>query len=329
MALITIQDAFYFTRRISEILQEMAQQTDGSKASIQPLLFLHSRVQLALLLDDIYNSRQALLQAGLDAMKKSSLSHGDPTSSSIVIDMAREVEISRRHALEQDLAHLLEEKGIADVNVNSLSMVIKSLRQRESDVTLHRQLAREVKRMVKDSEYEDTNFALGSTPISSFLSVMSNASINNALLKKDKAMVWGSSIGWLPFYLFLASGFSQVVGIELLSTLHDVAVAVKEQISNQQKCEQLDFLCLDLLHSDLKGVNLLVLTDWCWDNDLVDKAAAKVGSELDQGAIVISYRGLSRNNNSLMMVAEVTALVSWNPTQKFFVYKKPSPRNEM
>jgi hypothetical protein len=315
-----IQEAFLFTKRVSELLQETA--GDGRKDAIKALLFLHSRVQSALLMDDADESKDALVQAGNEAMRKSSILHGaSPLSPSQVTEMALQVEHSRKSLLEQDLASLVDQEGLTDVKL--LSLVIMSLRQREGDILLHQQLAREVQHVVEVTSYEDTNFALGSTPFASFLILMNHPSLSHALSNKGRAMVWGSSIGWLAFFLF-ASGFSEVAGVEILSTFHQVAVDVKARVSAEGNgCDMLDFLCMDLLDSDLNGVDLLLMTDWCWDEELVTKAAGKIASELKKGAIVISYRGLDQHSG-LQLLAQVTAPVSWNPRQKFMVYSKSS-----
>ena len=329
MSVIDVQDAFFFTKRIEEKLQVKAAGETGSKA-VSALLFLHARVQSALLLDGLDSTRDALLQSGFDAMRKSNL-HGDmdPTTSSLIVaDMAQEVKESRSSILEQDMSYLLGQPGISDTQ--SLSLVIKSLREREGDVELHRKLACEVATVVESTDYEDTNFALGSTPLSSFLILMSHDALSQTLMKKDKAMVWGSSIGWLAFYLLLASGFSQVIGMEILGTLHNIAMLVKAQVGAMlvkaqvgamATARSLQFHCMDLLQSDLSGVDLLIMTDWCWDKDLVDKATVKIASELGQDAIVISYRGRLKHPN-LKLKAQVTAPVSWNPNgQTFSIYQ--------
>ena len=322
------QTSFMFTKRVSELLQKAAGEDGGKaqkKAIIQSLLFLQSRVHSSLLVDDIHESSNALVRAGLDAMNKSSTSTTLPLQASALTDeivkaMADEMNESRERALQQELASLSNLCSISSEHqLKALAIAINELRAKEADVMIHRDLAREVQSIVEETEYEDTNFALGSTPISSIITVLSHPAVQQHL-RKDRAMVWGSSMGWIPFYLILAGGFQEVVGIELLATLHQVAVDVKSQIDSlaTEYLQGLHIFQNDLLHSDLKGIDLLLLTDWCWDKELVEAATRKIATELSRNTILISYRGLE--DPCLELIAEVAARVSWNPSSKFRVY---------
>ena len=111
-----------------------------------------------------------------------------------------------------------------------------------------------------EQEYSDVNFAYGSTPIESWLKVGSlffcNLSSSLTLITpwstqqvirhplaipeiessmrngEDKVpricMVWGSSMGWIVFYSYLAFGW-RTEGVEFLSCLHERAVTLQQE----------------------------------------------------------------------------------------------------
>lgn len=83
------------------------------------------------------------------------------------------------------------------------------------------------------------------------------------------------------------------------------------------------FMQGDLLDSDLSNVSVLMLANQCWDKHLIRKATAKLGSELQTGAVVVEYtESLKRyTTGRLELLTVVRVKVSWNEQQPMHVWR--------
>ncbi|GMH32345.1 hypothetical protein BSKO_00179 [Bryopsis sp. KO-2023] len=201
-----------------------------------------------------------------------------------------------------------------------LKRVMHDLRMLETDLSFHGGILHDAASLSSSTSYKKTNFAYGSTPLSSWMKVCEHPKVKPLLMQslKDQKlyMVWGSSSGWLVFYGALAYGFKSV-GVELMKT----NVASAREIAEQNEVESIEFLHGDLLDSDLSNVGVLVLTSQCWDVDLVAKASAKIALELPPGAVCIDYTPALIGSFG-QPLACINIPVSWNKCQKMHVFVK-------
>ncbi|WIA16583.1 hypothetical protein OEZ85_013251 [Tetradesmus obliquus] len=208
---------------------------------------------------------------------------------------------ARQQQLEAETAANMEAAAAAQLPAqacNALQEVVSQLRAIESCVLFQAQLLQQAAAVSAGTGYSSSNFAYSSTPFSSWLKVHREpqvaAAIQAAMDRRLTSsssrpcyMVWGASIGWLALYAALTHSSWSVVGIELLPVL----VQVAQHMAQAAGLTGVSFDCGDLLASDLSNVGVLLLTEQCWDDQLIAKAAAKVQAELPAGSVVIDYTG--------------------------------------
>lgn len=93
-------------------------------------------------------------------------------------------------------------------------------------------LAKEISEKQDALSYSNTNYAYGSTPYSSWLRVMDAvqaACSKDPIQPGQQYMVWGSSLGWLVIFGWLAFGWPSV-GCELLACLVEEAQSTAQQL---------------------------------------------------------------------------------------------------
>ena len=79
-------------------------------------------------------------------------------------------------------------------------------------------------RLEQSTSYSRTNFAYGSTPLSSWLALFRSTPVRAKLESKScRYVVLGSSIGWLVFYGACICGLESE-GVELMPLLVQVAL---------------------------------------------------------------------------------------------------------
>lgn len=179
----------------------------------------------------------------------------------------------------------------------------------------------------------------GSTPLTSFLSLFACEPIQTLLERESPLslpyVVLGSSLGWLAFYGACIYRFP-TTGIELMPNL----VSAADRVARIAGVEGIRFECADALCCDLSTCMLVVLASQCWDKDLLSALHGKLLSELPEGALVLDYTSpLCKNQkkkpcmdeklkidvqgmrNTLQLSCTVTAPVSWNGAQTFWVWK--------
>jgi hypothetical protein len=140
-----------------------------------------------------------------------------------------------------------------------------------------------------------------------------------------KYVVFGSSTGWLVFYAAATFRGARCEGFEILETLHATAshtLALTEKEASRKM--NVIFHNADMLSSSLYDAGIIVLTSMCWDDIVYAQTLEKLAEELRAGAFVIDYRGnLSRNDKfTLVSNDSLRVPVSWNPGQRFYVFKK-------
>jgi hypothetical protein len=194
--------------------------------------------------------------------------------------------------------------------------------------------------------------------------------------KQGRAVVMGSSIGWIVFYLTLGYGVP-TQGFEILLSLHSVALSVGRRCgctvadppagnegdgggagaaaagggggggagraeaaetgteaaaetalpaAAAAAASSASFVLADLLESDLVGVELVVLTDQCWDSALVDACRMHLAQGLESGAVVIAYTNALGQGDvgeaAFTLRATMQRPVTWNANQSFYVYER-------
>ncbi|QDZ22075.1 hypothetical protein HOP50_06g46160 [Chloropicon primus] len=173
-------------------------------------------------------------------------------------------------------------------------------------------------------QYSKENFAYGTTPLASFMTVFSDETVKEKvercrLEQADQVYtVWGSSIGWLAFYGRLAFGL-RTKGYEILDYLVSLSTEVAKKYD---VVRDLHFEARDMLETDLSSTGILFLTSQCWDLDLKAKAYAKVAEELPEGSIVIDYSSDLTEYDGVQRLSVVRCPVSWNDQQDFHIFAK-------
>ena len=231
----------------------------------------------------------------------------------------------------ENLSALHVATGCPSERMAALRAVLRRLHAIEEGPRLPLALWREAPAAASESGYSQDNFSYGSTPLSSWWRVFSHPELVRPVQRAStgamECMVWGSSIGWLVFYGALGLGMRSV-GYEIVPSLNDIAVETCEATGLDGVGGQgmVEFNRADMLTSDLSKSSVVVLTSQCWDAGLVRAACSKIAQELPDGSVAVDY-GESLTEWLGSPVAAVTAPVSWNEEQKFFVYRKGGERN--
>ncbi|GAX74051.1 hypothetical protein CEUSTIGMA_g1501.t1 [Chlamydomonas eustigma] len=339
------ESALLFVREVSRRIQH-----DLKSGIPAPMFKKCFRILIALdydvkkaLRDYHIHSKKSNLVEGLVQIALKSLHQLNKGYDDVKLECSK-AEIARKQQLAQEadeIEHLLASMDITlslnqkPLNLNKLKECVSALRCLEVDIDLQARLAFEVDQMSESSEYSDMNFSYGSTPLSSWIKVIQDPAVKTVLsaaLHCDGriCMVWGSSLGWLVFYAALTIGCT-CWGYELLCTLHEFASGLKQKLQLDHGLVQLQNA--DLLVSDLSNVGVLVLTNQCWDAELMQKASTKLALELPENAVIIEYcQHLTKycdpkvhsaaEKAVLEIVATVPVPVSWNDSQIIHVYRK-------
>lgn len=201
------------------------------------------------------------------------------------------------------------------------------LRRLETDVDFQAELLVQQLRMSSLTRWSRSNFAYGSTPLSSFLALLESEPVQAILCSTPTVelsfVVLGSSVGWLCFYVASVYGIP-ARGIELLPNLVNTA----ERIAHEVGIESVSFECNDVLKADLRGSKVLVLTSQCWDLLLITSLRSKLLKELPEGALIIDYTPMlgetcvdSHSMRALNLVCNATLPVSWDGAHTFWIWR--------
>ena len=229
-----------------------------------------------------------------------------------------------------DLMRKVLEKDVKDDDASIMDTMCDELRARESDYAWRGALLGEVENQARARGWSSENFSYGSTPFASWVAVFVQCDElreRAKTLEEDdlKYVVFGSSAGWLVFYAATTFRGARCEGFEILETLHATASHVLEG-AEKKACKKfnVNFCNADMLSSSLCDVGIIVLTSMCWDDAVYDAVLEKLAEELRAGAFVIDYRGNLAQKDKFALVSKdsLRAPVSWNPGQRFYVFKK-------
>ena len=218
------------------------------------------------------------------------------------------------------------EAGYPVERLAALRMVLRNLHEIEDGPRLPLALWRAAPAAARQSGYSKDNFSYGSTPLASWWSVFRLQELEHAVRQASvgdmECVVWGSSVGWLVFYGALGLGMRSV-GYEIVPCLGEFAEETRRMAGLDAPGMRglVDFRLADMLNSDLSKASVLLLTSQCWDSGLVRAACSKIAAELPKGSAAVDY-GEALTEWLGEPVACVSAPVSWNEEQKFFVYRK-------
>uniref|UniRef100_A0A061RJK9 Uncharacterized protein n=1 Tax=Tetraselmis sp. GSL018 TaxID=582737 RepID=A0A061RJK9_9CHLO len=201
-----------------------------------------------------------------------------------------------------------------------LVAIVRELRDTESSPDFLSGMAVDVRAALAASGYSRDNFAYGSTPLPSWLSVFLQPEVRCRMegMKASglRYAVLGSSIGWLVFFGAVIFGVDSL-GLEMLPRM----VAVAEGVRSRHQVIGAEFRAGDFLEEPLGGVGLVMLASQCWDKHLVSAAGRKLAEELPAGALAVDYtNALGPFLGEPRLVVEVP--VSWNPAQRILVFEK-------
>ncbi|KAK3234289.1 hypothetical protein CYMTET_55450 [Cymbomonas tetramitiformis] len=212
-----------------------------------------------------------------------------------------------------------------------LFRVIERLHNIECTLQFQTKLLVDTKTTSAHSDYSHGNFAYGSTPYRSWTTVFQESvvqeEVREAIRTGKKLQVWGSSIGWIPLYAALTFQGLKTTGYELLPCLHQVA----EQVVMDEAIHNAEFKFCDMMDAPASEAQIVMLTSQCWDDQLMHRVGDKLANELPMDSIVIDYTNKLKDwvEFGHEPVATVTAPVSWNPTQTFYIWKKRAPCHEV
>jgi hypothetical protein len=264
--------------------------------------------------------------------------------------------VSSRAALADVIAFL--KKAERDVDVSAaLAAEIKQLACSAgsvSDIGKDTESDTETTKQDKHSQYTPENFAYGTTSLRAWLAVVASCPALLGVLKElardvaskseketprdecnsnlsrlenlPRSAVFGSSIGWLVFYLSLGQRV-RCVGYELLkgrvAIAESAAAAIGKNGSQETFSNLFAFGVKDATSANLTDVKLVVLTSQCWDQSLKTQIAEHLQKNLPTNALVVDYCDfLSRYQTAFASVGRVAAPTSWNEKQNFFVFQK-------
>ena len=239
---------------------------------------------------------------------------------------------------------------------DALQKIIKFLKRTERDVDVSAKLAAEIKSLsipgdgsvgsdevTEDvQQYSSENFAYGTTSLNTWLAVVTACPElveemrklargydgNNTvspLEQKPHCCVFGSSLGWLVFYLALGQ-MVPCIGYEILEGRVEVANEAGDLLSDDDDNKFRDlfqFSVKDCNTVSLANVYICVLTSQCWDLSLKTKIAEHLALNLPKNALVADYGDFLKNAKEFgEPIKKVIAPTSWNDKQTFYVFKK-------
>ncbi|KAH9136863.1 hypothetical protein LEN26_005992 [Aphanomyces euteiches] len=216
-------------------------------------------------------------------------------------------------------------------NQDTLQRILQHLRTLEETRDFHAKLRVCQSELELDTSYSLETFAYGTTPFSTWIHIFSHPHMINCVAKirecgnQEACTIFGSSTGSLVFFTSLLCGIP-VRGVEILPYLFSIATSTQSLFC----VDSVEFLCRDMLDIDISQTQLLVLTSQCWEDELLAAVVEKLRNELPHGAIVLDYKPSLQAVADLFRVVEtLTAPVSWNPSQCFYLFEKLAPNLKM
>lgn len=117
------------------------------------------------------------------------------------------------------------------------------------------------------------------------------------LTQKDSFVDLGSGLGEVPLSAAVLSGAQSARGVELRKERHEVAcenlVKLSDELDVNSKNKNSSFVELvqgDMLKMDLREDTVVFTNNYCFRQDLNDKLAEKLASELPEGARIASTK---------------------------------------
>ena len=222
---------------------------------------------------------------------------------------------------------------------SALRRAVKVLRALESSLDFQAELLAEQRAVAASTGYSSSNFAYGSTPLQSWVALFDAEPVRRTLSGAPSAglryVVLGSSLGSLVLYGACVHGLHSR-GIELLPLLARTA----ERIAAEAGVVGASFECADMLSSDLKGSDIVLLASQCWDRTLIAAVRRKLLCELPLGALVLDYTAAlgeveesspdrppplppsgSSARRAFALACTVHAPVSWDGSHCFWVWR--------
>lgn len=213
---------------------------------------------------------------------------------------------------------------------------MRKLRALETDLDFQAKLLVEQHASARTSGYSRSNFAYGSTPLTSWLTLFKSAPVQAAVARRrltedsrPRYVVLGSSLGSLCIFGACVYGLP-TLGIELMPML----TAQAESIAREAQASHVHFTCADMLQCDLSGADIVLLASQCWDEELVTAVGIKLLAELDIGALALDYtpalghagrktsgESTGTHGRRFELQCKVSAPVSWDGAHSFFVWQ--------
>ncbi|GMF11785.1 unnamed protein product [Phytophthora lilii] len=218
-------------------------------------------------------------------------------------------------------------QGLPDVSSadkERLKLLITRLRNQEQQLTFQQGLKQAQQAFSgHDGDYSAENFAFGSTPFPTWMTLFTQRPVLDALARApDTATltVFGSSSGSLVLFATIALGIN-ATGVEILPFLHNEAEQTRQAL--QVATHKCHFICADMLTVPVHKTSIVLLTSQCWDAQLYQQLQLKLETELQPGALVIDYKDALQSSSLFQMVQHVPhQRVSWTNSQSLFIFQR-------
>lgn len=194
-------------------------------------------------------------------------------------------------------------------SVQILDQVVKGLRYYETTYDFHGQIISDASSLLNDSadnadkddkdnkynetrdkdEYSLENFAYGSTPLSTWLVLMSEIQ-KSGYESNQNWGVLGSSCGWMVFYAALLFE-KDAHGWEILPSLHEYASRVLVERVPEDVRSLVHLYSCDALKGDISICSAIIIAGQCWESWLLNAMYKKIMLECNVGTLLLDYNG--------------------------------------
>ena len=222
-------------------------------------------------------------------------------------------------------------EGSSGARLRALAVLVDALRAEEGSFEFQQTLMQAHQRLGTTTEYSRDNFAYGSTPWQSWLTVHTDPGCTALAAAVARCaepgsglpeyVVFGSSLGWLCFYAALTYAVP-AVGYEIVEPLVEAAERLRATHcsgSGDEACS-IAFHCQDMLQAPLDRCGVLLLTSRCWDKPLAQALHRRLIRDLPAATVVVDYSDdlakAEGEGEGFEVAGSCVVPVSWDSQQK-------------
>jgi predicted RNA methylase len=138
----------------------------------------------------------------------------------------------------------------------------------------------------------------------------------NKSIKNKIFIDLGSGDGSVVMYAAIFD-FKKVIGVELSTDRHNVAIKKKKKSKNKDKIILHNG---DLLKYDISNVDIIYISSLCFSDEILKKIANKIAKEVKKGTLIFSSKELI--NKKLKKIDQFPVEQSWDLTSDIVMYSK-------